>query len=37
MCKALGYLVAKLIRVRIDTIELGDLKPGEFREYHLTN
>ena len=37
MCKALGYLVARLIRVRIDTIELGDLKSGEFREYHLTN
>ncbi|MBI3519819.1 MAG: pseudouridine synthase [Bacteroidetes bacterium] len=33
MCKALGYLVARLVRVRIDTIELGDLKPGEFREY----
>ena len=37
MCKALGYLVAQLIRVRIDTIELGDLKPGEFREYRLSN
>jgi 23S rRNA pseudouridine2604 synthase len=37
MCKALGYLVARLIRVRIDIIELGDLKPGEFREYRLTN
>lgn len=37
MCKALGYLVAKLVRVRIDEIELGDLKPGEFREYKLTD
>jgi len=35
MCKALGYLVARLIRVRIDTIELGDLKPGEYREYKI--
>lgn len=33
MCKALGYLVARLIRVRIDTITLGDLKPGEYRTY----
>lgn len=35
MCKALGYLVAKLIRVRIDTIHLGDLNPGEFREFQI--
>ncbi|MDF2452848.1 MAG: pseudouridine synthase Rsu [Bacteroidota bacterium] len=35
MCKALGYLVARLIRVRIDTIHLGDLKPGEYREYKI--
>ena len=35
MCKALGYLVARLIRVRIDTIMLGDLKPGEYREYKI--
>lgn len=35
MCKALGYLVARLIRVRIDTIILGDLKPGEYREYNI--
>lgn len=35
MCKALGYLVARLIRVRIDNIELGDLKPGEYREYKI--
>ncbi len=33
MCKALGYLVSRLIRVRIDTIELGNLKPGEYREF----
>jgi 23S rRNA pseudouridine2604 synthase len=31
MCKALGYLVARLIRVRIDSITLDELKPGEFR------
>lgn len=35
MCKALGYLVARLIRVRIDTVLLDDLKPGEFREYYI--
>lgn len=35
MCKALGYLVSRLIRVRIDEILLGDLKPGEYREYTL--
>jgi pseudouridine synthase len=35
MCKALGYLVARLIRVRIDTITIGDLKPGEYREYKI--
>lgn len=35
MSKALGYLVAKLVRVRIDTIYLGDLKPGEYRYYDL--
>ncbi len=35
MCKALGYLVARLIRVRIDTLQLGVLKPGEFREFKI--
>ncbi len=35
MCKALGYLVARLIRIRIDTIHLGELKPGEFRHYEI--
>lgn len=35
MSKALGYLVARLVRVRIDTICLEDLKPGEFRYYNL--
>ena len=34
MFKHLGHLVEKLRRVRIGTIELGSLKPGEFR--HLT-
>jgi 23S rRNA pseudouridine2604 synthase len=33
MCKALGYLVARLIRVRIDTLQLEGLSPGEFREF----
>lgn len=33
MCKALGYLVARLIRVRIDTLLLEGLNPGEFREF----
>jgi len=35
MCKALGYLVARLIRTRIDTICLDGLKSGEFREFKL--
>lgn len=38
MCKAFGYLVEQLIRVRIDKIELEGLKPGKYREfkpYHL--
>lgn len=35
MCKVFGYLVARLVRVRIDTIILGDLKPGEFREFKI--
>ena len=35
MCKALGYLVARLIRVRIDTITLDGLKPGEYRTYQI--
>ncbi|MES2764019.1 MAG: pseudouridine synthase [Bacteroidota bacterium] len=33
MCKALGYLVARLIRVRIDTLTLDGLQPGEYREF----
>jgi len=37
MCKALGYLVARLIRVRIDTLQLGELQPGEFREFKLND
>ncbi|MCD7834574.1 MAG: pseudouridine synthase [Lachnospiraceae bacterium] len=32
MCTALGYQVTKLVRVRVMNIELGDLKPGEFRQ-----
>jgi 16S rRNA U516 pseudouridylate synthase RsuA-like enzyme len=35
MCKALGYLVARLIRVRIDKIRLEDLKAGEYREFKI--
>jgi len=35
MCKVFGYLVARLIRIRIDNIHLGDLKPGEFREFKI--
>lgn len=35
MCKALGYLVAKLVRVRIDNIKLNDLKPGEYYSYSI--
>jgi 23S rRNA pseudouridine2605 synthase len=31
MFKHLGHLVEKLRRVRIGTVELGSLKPGEFR------
>lgn len=33
MCKAFGYKVEKLLRVRIDTILLEDLKPGEFKTF----
>lgn len=33
MCKALGYIVTKLIRIRIDTVLLGDLRPGEYKEF----
>ncbi len=36
MCKALGYSVTQLIRTRIDTIELGDLKPGEYRTFDVS-
>lgn len=32
MCEALGYKVTRLIRVRIMNIELGTLKPGEYRK-----
>ena len=34
MFKHLGHLVEKLRRVKIGAVELGTLKPGEFR--HLT-
>ena len=33
MCKAFGYKVEELLRVRIDSIKLGDLKPGEYRTF----
>ena len=32
MCVYFGYRVQKLVRVRIMNIELGDLKPGTYRE-----
>lgn len=31
MCEALHYRVKRLVRVRIMNIELGELKPGEYR------
>ena len=34
MCSALGYRVQRLQRVRIMNVQLGSLKPGEWR--HLT-
>ncbi len=36
MCKALGYLVSRLVRIRIDTIELGELQPGEHRAFNIS-
>lgn len=33
MCRSRGYSVSQLIRVRIDNILLGDLKPGEFKHF----
>lgn len=35
MCEYLGYKVTKLKRIRFMNIELGDMKPGEYR--NLTN
>ena len=32
MCEVLGYEVKELRRVRIMNIELGNLKPGEYRK-----
>ena len=32
MCKALGYNVRELMRIRVLNIQLGDMKPGEVRE-----
>ncbi len=31
MCSALGYRVVSLLRIRIMNIEIGSLKPGEYR------
>lgn len=31
MCEALHYRVKRLVRLRVMNIELGDLKPGEYR------
>lgn len=36
MCEALGYQVKSLKRVRVVNIELGNLKPGEYRELTAT-
>ena len=32
MCEALGYKVERLVRVRVMNVELGGLKPGEYRK-----
>ena len=32
MCKAVGLRVTSLKRIRVASIVLGDLKPGEYRE-----
>ena len=32
MCEALGYTVTKLRRIRINSIRIGDLQPGQWRE-----
>lgn len=31
MCEAFGYKVSRLVRTRVMNIELGNLKPGEYR------
>lgn len=35
MCKALGYSVTRLVRIRIDHITLDGLQPGEYRPFVL--
>lgn len=35
MCKALGNSVARLVRIRIDRVTLGDLQPGLYRQFTL--
>lgn len=35
MCRALGSSVTRLVRLRIDQVQLGDLKPGEYRSFVL--
>lgn len=32
MCEAYGYKVTRLVRVRVMNIELGNMKPGEYRK-----
>ena len=32
MCEALGYSVQKLRRVRINSLRIGNLAPGQWRE-----
>lgn len=37
MCYKLGYEVLSLKRIKIDNISLGDLEPGEFKEFEICN
>ena len=32
MCQTLGYQVKSLKRIRVMSVSLGDLKPGEYRQ-----
>lgn len=37
MCEAVGYPVLRLIRTRLGEWELGDLKPGEYKQITINN